>query len=293
MTDRNATALWLDVECRKGLLKYLTNHLKRASMLRRESVDEIEDHVSRAMEAWIRRDAFAASVAEGKPPTRAQLGSWAVRIALNVMRDRGTDAHAREMFGARTLTERTTGLQRCVDTAATHTEVLQNVVDDGTESFAMEIMSLTQRDAEAVLMDGDVRRSVEDAMHQQSPRSEDAADRLSQVWSLMVEDATVDVISDKLGVSRLRATHLTSRVRERLRQAEITVLEALTVLREVNAGSFDPTRKGAVSDAKRTIRELVSCGYVRPAEGGFYSITMAGQKRLGGHGSEWRDRLVL
>ena len=295
MTDRicrNATALWLDVECRKGLIKYLTNHMKRASMLRRESPDEIEDHASRAIEAWIRRDAFAESVAAGKPPTRAQLGSWAVRIALNVMRDRGTDAHSREMFGARTLTERTTGLQKCVDAVATHEQIIQGS-DNDEDGFTVEIAAISQRDAETILLDRDIRCSVEDALRQQPPRSDEAADRLNRVWGLMVEDATVDVISERLGVSTLRATHLTNRVRERLRQAENTVREALAILREVEAGSFDSARVEGLSDARRAIRDLESHGYIRFRAGGYYSITVAGRDRLSGHGDEWRDRLVL
>lgn len=291
MTDRNATSLWLDVQCRKGLTKHLANYLKRAPMLRRESPDEIEDHVSHAYEAWIRRDAFAESVAEGKPPTRNQLGSWAVRIALNVMRDRGTDAHAREVYGARTLTERTTGLQRCVDAVATHAQVIQG--SDDEDGFTTEVMALSQRDAEAALLDRDVRRSVEDALLQQSPRSEDAADRLQRVWGLMVEEATTDAISAALGVSRLRATHLTNRVRERLRQAENTVCEALAILRHAESGPVDPTLVEGVSDARRAIRELEACGYVRHSVGGAYAITVAGRDRLIGHGDEWRDRLVL
>jgi len=293
MTDRNATAMWLDAECRKGLIKRLTHRLRASSMLRRETEDEIEDHVSRAIEAWIRRDAFAAAVTDGKPPSTSQLTAWAVRIALNTIRDRGTDAHSREMFGARTVTERTTGLQRCVHAAPDHSEIKVCHGDDegSDDAFAMEIVSLSQKDAEGVLLDGDVRRSVEAALRQQSPRSEDAADRLTRVWDLMVGDATVDVISDTLGVSPLRAVHLTNRVRERLRKAQDTVCEALQILRDAEAAPIDAARAGGHSDA---LRGLTSRGYLRVRGNGSYTITVAGRERLSVSNRDgWMSRLVL
>ena len=109
----------------------------------------------------------------------------------------------------------------------------------------------------------------------------------------MVEEATTDAISAALGVSRLRATHLTNRVRERLRQAENTVHEALAILRHAESGPVDPTLVEGVSDARRAIRELEACGYVRRGVEGAYAITVAGRDRLISHGNEWRDRLVL
>jgi len=292
MTEQNATAKWLDAECRKGLLKRLTHRLRASSMLRREPEDEVEDHVSRALEAWIRRDAFAAAVAAGKPPSTGQLTVWAVRIALNTIRDRGTDAHSREMFGARTVTERTTGLQQCVHAVPDHSEIKVCHGDDGSDdAFTMEIVSLSQKDAERVLLDGDIRRSVEAALRQQSPRSGDAAARLARVWGMMVGDATVDVISNTLGVSPLRAAHLTNRVRERLRKAQDTVCEALQILRDAEAAPIDAARAGGHCDA---LRGLASRGYLRVQVNGSYTITVAGRERLSVSNRDgWMSRLVL
>jgi len=288
----NATARWLDAECRKGLLTHLVRNLGRNSMLFRESPSDLEDHTSRALEAWIRRDAFAAWIEKGKPPTRSRLTSWACRIALNTIRDRGTDAHAREMFGARTVTERTTGLQKSVDAAAEHTTVMQDT-DEGSTFVFPEIVSLSQREAESILLEKDARRSVVAALLQESPRSEDAAERLAKVWDLMVQDATSETISTSLGVSPLRANHLTNRVRERLRRAETTVSDALAILREVQVGPTDLTRVEGLADSKKAIRELEACGYVYMRANGWYGITRAGQNRLASTEGGWQDRLVL
>jgi len=283
MSDVNATARWLGVECRRGLMKYLSSYLRRHSMLRRESLLEIEDHVSRSIETWIRRDAFAERLSQEIPPKRHHLGGWAVRIALNAIRDRGTDAHTREMYGARTGTERSSGLKRSVEACPEHGEAFVG------EEGETELYALNQKTAESNLQSVDFRKTVSKVLHQECTRSEDAADRLLRVWELLVEDFAVEKIAEDLNVSPLRAGHLAARVRNKIRQAEITVQDAMRILNEAGEAPLDKSRED-----RRTLKILVGSGLLRMRSDGRFQLTEEGRVRLkSSRQGDWASRLLI
>lgn len=304
-TPVNATAAWLAQQVEHhGLYEYLCRALLGSSSLKREDPVEVGDHVNNAFAAWIKRDAFAAYLAGGKTPHRRNLVTWAKQVASNTMRDRGTDALQREMRGARTEHEREVHAESeggmapwaAVNTGAYAAVTVPYMENEGEEQV-YELVDLDAVDAVELLARSELVSTVEQVFNRSCPRSKDAAARLNETFGLLVEDAGTKRIAEVLGVSELRAEKVSQKVRDRLRESEARVQEALAIMGVVREEPFmtrDEVQEvlGNLSDLPSTVKELVARGYMAEHKGGSLLLTRKGEDRLSLQG-EWVDRLLL
>lgn len=301
-TPTNATAAWLAQEIEHhGLYEYLYRALLASASFKREDPAEVGDHINSALAAWIKRDAFAKYLAVGKTPRRRNLVSWAKQVASNTMRDRGTDALHRELRGARTEHEREAHAESesgMAPWAASNLAVYASVTlpddEDGSEH---DLVDLDAVDATELLARTELVETVERVFDRACPRSKDAASRLTDAFGLLAEEVGTKRIAEALGVSELRAEKVSQRVRDRLRESEARVREALAVLRVVGDEPYMTRAEvqealGGLSDLPSTVKELVERGYMAEHKGGSFLLTVKGEARLSQQG-EWHDRLLL
>jgi len=300
----NATAAWIAQEVEhNGLYEYLHRALLGSASFKREDPVEVADHLNNAFAAWIKRDAFAKFLAAGKTPRRRNLVTWAKQVSSNTMRDRGTDALHRELRGARTEHEREVHTEReggMAPWAAVNLTTYASVTlpDDGDEGEnEHDLVDLDAVDAVELLARTELADTVEQVFNRACPRSKDAAARLNKAFGLLAEEAGTKRIADALGVSDLRAEKVSQKVRDRLRESEARVRDALTVLRAVGDEPFVTRAEvqealGDLSDLPSTVKELVARGYMAERKGGSLVLTERGEARLSQQG-EWHDRLLL
>lgn len=300
----NTTAAWIAQEiAAHGLYEYLHRALLASASFAREDASEVGDHIHAAFAAWIKRDAFAKFLATGKSPRRRNLVAWAKQVASNTMRDRGTDALHRELRGARTEHERDVHAEReggMAPWAAANLTAYASVAlpDDGDEGESEhDLVDLDAVDAVELLAHTALADTVEQVFNRACPRSKNAAARLNEAFGLLAEEAGTKRIAAHLGVSELRAEKVSQKVRDRLRESEARVRDALTVLRAVGDEPFVTRAEvqevlGGLSDLPSTVKELVARGYMAERKGGSLVLTERGEARLSQQG-EWHDRLLL
>jgi len=303
----NATAEWLAKEVtHNGLHEYLCRALARSSSFAREGVVDVEDHVNDAFAAWIKRDAFAKYLAEGKTPTRGNLVAWAKQVGANTMRDRGTDALHRELRGARTERERAShngsegGMAPWAACTPGNFKALNgdNPEVDRDEWVGIDFVDVDALDAEEMLARTEILVTVEEAFRRSCTRSQASAERFSRTFRCMAEGGTGDRLAGELGVSPLRAEKLAQEVRDRLRETEARVRDALTVMQAVEATpDLTPAeveaRVGELAHLPSTVKELVARGYVTLRKGDALALTPNGRARLGKKQDGWDGRLLL
>lgn len=299
----NMTSAWLAQEiAANGLYEYLHRALLASSSFKREDPAEVSDHINAAFAAWIKRDAFAKHLAAGKVPRRRNLVSWAKQVASNTMRDRGTDALHRELRGARTEHEREVHTESeggMAPWAASNPTTYAAVAlpdDDGSES-EHDLVDLDAVDAVELLARSELTDTVERVFDRACPRSKDAASRLNETFGLLAEEAGTKRIAEALGVSELRAEKVSQKVRDRLRESEARVRNALTVLRAVGDEPYMTRAEvqealGDLSDLPSTVKELMERGYMDERKGGSLVLTEKGEARLSSQDG-WYDRLLL
>lgn len=298
----NTTAAWLAKQVADhGLYEYLHRAMLASASFAREDVSEVEDHINNAFAAWIKRDSFASYLAAGKTPNRRHLVSWAKQVSSNTMRDRGTDCLHRELRGARTELERSEYADGMAPWVAQQTTAYEKVTllsdEDGADTGDYDLVDLDAVDATELLARSELVDTMERVFDRACPRSKDAAARLNDAFGLMAEEASNSRLAGELGVSELRAEKLSQRVRDRLRESEARVQEALSVLRAVGDEPFvtrDEVRDmlSDLSDLPSTVEELVERGYMSEHAGGSLRLTEKGEVRLAARG-EWGDRLLL
>lgn len=70
-----------------------------------DRIGQVEDHAMNFVRKAIQRDAFRSRIEENRPIPYSQVAVYAVRSALNDIRDTGSDAVCREILGSRTERE--------------------------------------------------------------------------------------------------------------------------------------------------------------------------------------------
>ena len=298
----NTTAAWIAQQVEHhGLYEYLHRAMLASASFAREDVSEVEDHVNNAFAAWIKRDSFAKYLAAGKTPNRRTLVSFAKQVSSNTMRDRGTDCLHREFRGARTELERSEYADGMAPWVAQQTTTYEKVMhlsdEDGADTGDYDLVDLDAVDATELLARSELVDTMEQVFDRACPRSKDAASRLNEAFGLMAEEASNERLAQELGVSDNRAEKLAQRVRDRLRESEARVQDALAVMRVVGEEPFmtrDEVRDMLtdLANLPSTVKELVERGYMSEHKGGSLCLTEKGEVRLAARG-EWSDRLLL
>jgi hypothetical protein len=279
MAKPNATSMWLNEQCKQGLTQFLERKARMSKGLHHEKPQDIEDHIHSTFMLWIQRDAFAKRLAEGKPPSWAVLPHFVSLNAYNTMRSRGVDAHMRTFTNARTETERKKG----ADANANFVSEFRTIEFRDSDN-QWDAVCINQKTAEDLLNLQDLREVGNRIVVDSCKRRQAAGDRLGKVWDMMVEGADVLDVSEALGVSPLRASHLTSRVRERIRKEADRVKSLLIAMRGIQRGEdVDP----------EIVRELEGMGLVS-TESGFPDLTKSGISRLReGWGGGWHTMMMM
>jgi hypothetical protein len=103
--SRNLTAEWLG--------KHLTAEIRNLMIMTvgsklpvSASTNQVEDHVQECLTRLIYRDSLRERIMEGVEITPSHLASYAFRSACSDIRSMGTNPVCREIYGARTETER-------------------------------------------------------------------------------------------------------------------------------------------------------------------------------------------
>jgi len=114
---KNITTQFL--ECRikatggiNGTLWNLFRMTLKAHLTISDTTDRIEDHLQTAMYRLMHRDALRDRILSGMTIEDTQLSSYILRSAFNDCRDEGTEPTSREMYGALTDKERSSGTKR-------------------------------------------------------------------------------------------------------------------------------------------------------------------------------------
>jgi len=104
----NETALFIDRRLKetKGDFLRLLHRSVASKMLVSATSGMVEDHVQNCMVRLIHRNALKSRIMMGLPIPDYHIVQWAVRAAYTDARNDGTEPVAREMYGARTDTER-------------------------------------------------------------------------------------------------------------------------------------------------------------------------------------------
>lgn len=110
--ERNLTAKWLDKhltpppgQTESRLYRHIRSTLAKTCRIS-ASMDLLDDHVNQFIIRLIRRDSLRKKLEAGDRIRYSSIASYAVNSAYTDIRDFGTDAVTREMFGARTGKER-------------------------------------------------------------------------------------------------------------------------------------------------------------------------------------------
>ena len=178
---------------------------------------QVEDHISECILRLIHRDSLRNRIMLGKPITYSHLCTYAIRSAWTDARNSATNPVCRELFGARTETER----KRMKEQGETR----RWRINDPRVSLRRH------EDGVAMLMDiaVDDRDLIEDALFFQSvwdklldeimvgkPR---VWERYSMVLKVKLQGGGVHEVADVMKVSPSRATSMISETRKVLRRA--------------------------------------------------------------------------
>jgi len=233
-TTQNATSVWMEGQFKAGLYENVRKRLFHNPQLSIErSFGEIEDHLHHYIAVAVRRDSFFARLAQGDAPTPNQLAEWALRKAISAFRKYSQDALHREMRGALTKRERTTGVDQKTMVPSPYQEVIQGGVEDDVEQ--PERVLIDSRAAEevhhAVAFNEGMDR-FRDAIRRHKPG---AAERYVSVFDQMCEGTPVAQIGENEKVSRNRAASLMATARDAIRSAAQASTDARALLRYIDS----------------------------------------------------------
>lgn len=279
----NVTSIWLDAQCRGGLIDKMVDRLSQAPELKMErSTDHILDHIQTFLTASIRTDAFATWLERGDAPLLSQLCNWTKRKAISEFRKRSRDAHGRERYGALTKKERDDG-GVMADAVMPSEYTLGYEGGDADDADSMESSRVIVDPLTAQMMEHAVQGEVGMARVYDAIRRMKSGnpERFVQLFDLMAQQHSVQEIGDKMGVTRNRAANLMATLRNAIREAEHQAREAriiINYLREEPYATISDICEdldGLDSDVPKLMDELVARGRVTEHDGS-YLVTASG-----------------
>jgi DNA-directed RNA polymerase specialized sigma24 family protein len=223
--DRNITAEWLGEKfkapggaAKSELYKLMVRSV--ASKLPVSAASQyVEDHVQECLLRLIHRDSLRERILAGENITPSHLATYAVRSACSDIRSMGTNPVCREIYGARTETERLKAKAEGTDNGR------RWKIKDPRVSFQKDedgISALVEIADEAGLAVEDVQAfgifwaRMENMLKWRVPG---AWPRYAKILRMKLEGGTTKEIAKELGVSSSRTTTMMSVARKILREA--------------------------------------------------------------------------
>lgn len=278
----NVTAMWIEGQCRKGLIEDLEFRVQNTAELRLESLSgQVRDHIHSFLMVSIRRDAFRSWLLRGDPPKRSQLANWAKRKAINEYRRRGKDALGREMYGARTVSERKSG-EDTQDSIHPSVYTLIQHQDEGSDTVEPPTIKdpLTAEILEHSVQGSVGMSRVIDAIRRTKSRN---PDRFEDLFLLMVDGYSTEEIGEYFDVSLNRAGNLMASLRQALRQAEQESRNAREIARYLDREPYatleDIQEDLGVDSPEKLIRTMSRRGHLTDHRGS-YTLTGFGRQLL-------------
>lgn len=178
----------------------------------------VDDHIHNCMVRLISRDSLRERVLGGKDIPDTLLATYAVRASFSDIRDMGTNPVTREMFGARTESERAKGV---VTAPLTDSRIIWSKGDEGSPASIVDMVGdpLANGGAGSVEEYMDFQRymhRLEDVIRAKKPK---AGDRYLGVLRMKVSGFTIPEIAEEEGVSVFRAASMVAEARRCLQEA--------------------------------------------------------------------------
>lgn len=216
----NMTARYLDKRIRetgghKGTLmscmrRAVSSHLPVSS-----TTGLVEDHIQNCFMRLIQRDSLADRIIEDSKISDHALASFAVRAGYTDIRDWGTDPVCREMYGARTESERAKGL---VLPPSSDTRVVWAADEDSNTAAAWSDIADESASMEEVLNFQQVWEQIAEVLHANKPH---VSDRYLKILKMRADGCTMKDIAERENVSPFRAAALMAEVRRVLRSVGV------------------------------------------------------------------------
>lgn len=202
----NTTAQWLNehLSRKDGKLMRVVMQAIASKCPISSSTSQVEDHAQEFFVRLIRRDSLRKRLSEGGPVTYTHIASYAVRSAFTDARNAGTEPICRELFGARTETERRK-IQGVVESdvmlrhVSGDTTTVTMTHDDHDNPMLGDVVVHTAMAVEDRLAFEATWEKVETLIRRRRPGS---ADRDIAILQRRVQGWTAQEISEALGVNR-------------------------------------------------------------------------------------------
>ena len=226
VATKTATRTWLETGIKNGLLRRLSIFVQQR--FPSEEKAEIDSMIHVCIALWADRGSFDAFLEINRPPSMANLTEWVSRRMASEFLHRGTDALHREIRGARTGAEVVSG--ECATESLRTPDVYDVAVTGDDGDLTYEIVSKTSTpevDLIEAETESQVVRLADDFISEAVPKS---ALRRSHVLRALLRGATREDLVREMGVRSTRARHLTSEVRDILRNGALIADDARKVL---------------------------------------------------------------
>ena len=178
--------------------------------------NRVEDHVQNCLLRLIQRDSLRERILAGKKIPDSLLSTYAVRAGYTDIRDEGKDPVARELYGARTQSERQHGV---VTAPMSDPRIVWQRGDDGHAGEMMDIASEPLDAPNAVddwIQFEGIMERIEDIVREKKPK---AWMRYVGIIRMRVCGFTVKEIAHEEGVSPHRAASIVAEARRCVKEA--------------------------------------------------------------------------
>ena len=186
------------------------------------SSSQIEDHLSECILRLIRRDSLRNRIMMGKPITDSHLCTYAIRSAWTDARNSATNPICREMFGARTETERRKMRQEQAEGKESRRWQIQDSrvsLQRKSEDGVAMLMNIAVNNQD-VIEDAIYFKSIWDRLLEEIKVGKPKVwDRYSQVLAVKLQGGGAHEVALEMGVSKSRATSMISETRRVIKEA--------------------------------------------------------------------------